>query len=622
MNPSTTPETHRPWNVARLREWFDSLRNDPERSDAYLFALAVLVGLAMGVVSTLFRLLIVHSHHLFHGVQNEHGEVISHSVLHYLPGALESVATVFLPALGGLFVGLLIYKFLKLAGGHGVPSVMKAVSTGEVYLAPTMAVKSLTSPITIASGGSAGPEGPIVEIGAVTGSLIGRLSGIRKEQVGTLVGCGSAAGIAAVFAAPIGGVIFALELIMRDFQVRKFAPVVVAAVMAAVTSTALLPNNPVFPPLTDMLLQTIQASLVLVLQFASLGMACSLVGALLVRAMYIMHDVFHGFAIPMWLKPAIGGLLVGVIGIFFPDILGEGYESVNTMIYNNPATGEFDAGFLGLLLLLCALKILASSLTLGSGGTGGTFAPAMVSGAMVGAAMGYFWNALLPDFSPDYRIFALVGMAGVVSSALGTPLAALLIIYEVSGGHYRLMLPLMITVAVSSLLSQVLSQGSVYTISLLRDGFDMEEHDRRKNDPLAQISVEEIMSRAFHSFRPDENLSRILEVMANTDEDAFVVSTDEGFLHGIISTHDMRAVATLDDLGAAAVIAGDVAQTQPPVLTRHSPALKALEIFSNSEIDGIPVVEDEGSRTVIAMVYRGSVMRAYARPDDPTSGGR
>lgn len=587
------------------------MRDDPERSDGYLFLLAVVVGLVMGVVSTLFRWLIEKSHHLFNGSGGHFGGEASHSILHYLPWGLEGPVTVLLPALGGLIVGLLIYKFLKLSGGHGVSSVMKAVSTGEVYLAPSMAIKSMTSPITIASGGSSGPEGPIVEIGAVIGSTIGRLSRIQKDQVGTLVGCGAAAGIAAIFAAPIGGVIFALELIMRDFQVRKFAPVVVAAVMAAVTSTALLPNDPVFPPLTDTLLGTIQPSIVLVIQFTFLGVLCALVGALLIRALYTVHDAFHGIKIPMWTKPMIGGVLVGLIGIFYPDILGEGYESVNSMIYNNPVTG-FDAYFLIPLILLCFLKILATSLTLGSGGTGGTFAPAMVSGALVGAALGYLSNALLPGFSPDYRIFALVGMAGVVSSALGTPLAALLIIYEVSGGHYRLMLPLMITVAISSMVSQVLSQGSVYTISLLRDGFDMEELHRRKNDPFNKVLVEEIMTRSFYSFRPSDSLSRILEVLANTDEEAFVVSDERGMLHGVISSHDLRAVATLGDLGAAAVIAGDLANSETPVLTRKNPAIKAIEIFSHSDIEGIPVVENDQSRKVIAMIYRGAMLKAYS----------
>ncbi|MGF1573552.1 MAG: chloride channel protein [Sumerlaeia bacterium] len=599
------------WDRGRLQEWFISLRNDPDRSDAYLFVLAVVVGLVMGLVSTLFRWLIETSHHLFHGTKDASGAVTSQSLLHYLPNQLEGPVTIFLPAFGGLIVGLVIYKFLKLSGGHGVPSVMKAVSTGEVYLSPSMAVKSMTSPITIASGGSSGPEGPIVEIGAVIGSTIGRFSRIRKDQVGTLVGCGAAAGIAAIFAAPIGGVIFALELIMRDFQVRKFAPIVVAAVMAAVTSSALLPNDPVFPPLTNPLLQSIQPSIVLVIQFGFLGVLCALVGALLVRSLYVVHDFFHGIRIPMWMKPMFGGVLVGMIGIFYPDILGEGYESVNTMIFNNPLT-SFNAQFLIPLVLLCLLKIMATSITLGSGGTGGTFAPAMVSGALVGAAVGTLSNLILPGFSPDYRIFALVGMAGVVSSALGTPLASLLIIYEVSGGHYRLMLPLMITVAISSLASQLLSQGSVYTTTLLRDGFDMVEQNRRKNDPLNNVLVEEIMTRSFYSFRPNDSLNRILEVLANTDEEAFVVSNEKGMLHGVISIHDLRAVATLGDLGTAAVIAGDLANGQTPVLYKKSPAIKAMEIFTSSDVDGIPIIESDESRKVIAMVYRSAMLKAYS----------
>lgn len=604
------------WNWKNFQKWLITLRDDPERSEGYLLALAVVVGIVMGVVSTLFRWLIERSHYLFHGSRDDQGQIVSESVLHYLPMGMEGPVKIFLPALGGLFVGLLIYKVLRLSGGHGVSSVMKAVSTGEVYLAPTMAIKSLTSPITIASGGSSGPEGPIVEIGSVIGSLIGRYSRIRHEHVGTLLGCGAAAGIAGVFAAPIGGVFFAMELIMRDFDAKKLVHVGMAAVVAAVTSTALLPNDPVFPPLTKELLDTVQPSLVQVLQFSILGVFCALVGALLIRSLYKFHDLFHSLKkVPMWLKPMVGGILVGVIGIGFPDILGEGYESVNNMIYNNAIT-EVQPSFLSLLFVLCLLKIVATSLTLGSGGTGGTFAPAMVSGALVGAALGCVFTALFPGHSPDYRIFASVGMAGLVSSALGTPLAAMMIIFEVSGGHYSLLVPLLVTVTISSMVSKLLSQGSVYTMTLLRDGFDLDEFDRRKNDPLSTMLVEELMTGNYHSFRPNDTLDVILEALANTDEEAFAVCHETGTLHGIISTHDLRSVATLGDLGAASLIAADLANSHMEILTPKSPAMKAMEIFSSSQADGIAVLDNEESRQVVGMIYRSTMLKAYSYGGD------
>lgn len=584
-------------------------RDDPRQGDTFLFVMSLIVGLVMGLLSLVFRWLIYQSHHLFHDEED--------SILHTLPTAIEDAVIIFLPAIGGLIVGLLIYKFLKLGGGHGVPSVMKAVATGQVNLSPSMAIKSATAPITITSGGSSGPEGPIVEIGAVVGSVFGTWSKVRKEHVATLVGCGAAAGISAMFGAPIGGVIFALELIMRDFQVRKFAPIVVSAVMASVTVEALivhlhLPNASVFEPLSDQTLNTIQPSAMLIVQFTILGVGCALIGSLLVWSLYKFHDIFQFIKkIPMCCKPMIGGLCVGIIGLYSKDILGEGYGSVNDLILSVHAPAVTNVLLIS-FLIICVLKVLATSLTLGSGGTGGTFAPAMVCGAFVGASIGLIAETIMPSFSPDYRVFAMVGMAGVVSSAMGTPLAALLIIYEIAGGRYRLVLPLMITVAVSALVSSVLRSGTVYTITLLRDGFDVDAHQSRPRDPLENVVVSELMSTEFTSFRSHDTLDHIMNVVVDTEEDAFVVTDEKNNLKGVISTNDLRAVATLGELGAAAVIAGDIADTNPPSLTKDSSASEALDIFSNSDIEGIPVVEEvETRKRVMGMIYRGDVLRAY-----------
>lgn len=517
-----------------------------------------------------------------------------------------------LPALGGLVVGLLIYKVLQLRGGHGVPSVMKAVATGQVNLHPSMAIKSATSPLTMASGGSAGPEGPIVEIGSVVGSLIGKGGKVRREQVGTLIGCGSAAGLAAVFSAPMGGVIFSLELIMRDFNVRKFAPVVVAAVVASVVSSALLPNDPAFHPLSAHSLGTIQPSLFLVLQFAALGVICGVVGALLTTTMYWMHDVFSVIRLPLWAKPALGGLAVGVIGLQAPGVLGEGYETVNTLVLSGSSHPEMAQAVVLSMLGLCVLKILATSLTLGSGGTGGSFAPAMIVGAFLGGAFGILVDQVMPTWSPDFRVFAMVGMAGVVSSALGVPIAAMLILYEVAGAHYQLVLPLMITVAISSVVTASLRKGSVYTLSLLRDGFDVEESGLRR-DPLLQIPVSDIMKRNFVNLRAENTLDHILDLLGSTDDDAFVVTDKEGRLKGLISTTDLRMVLNLGELGEAVLIAQDVADPNPPFLIPDSPASQAIEIFGSTDSEGIAILESAESRRVVGIVYRGQVLRAYRK---------
>lgn len=565
---------------------------------------AAVTGLLMGVLVTAFRWAIIKSHVLVHG----QGSGV-HRLEELWSVGNFSLVPVLLPAFGGLLVGLVLYRLLQLRGGHGIPNVMKAVATGQVNLHPGMAIKSASAPITITSGGSAGPEGPVVEIGAVVGSWLGNQAGVRKDQVGTLIGCGAAAGIAAVFSAPMGGVVFALELIMRDFNIRKFAPVVVAAVLASVMSDALLSSEPAFTRLEEHVLNTIVPSLWLVAAFAVLGVVCGSAGAAMGAVLFAVHEMFSRLRLPVWVKPAIGGLIVGCIGIMVPGVMGEGYETVNRVLLESPRPHEGIVLAVGMLGVLCVLKMVATGLTLGSGGCGGTFAPSMVCGAFAGGAVGILFESMFPHDVPDFRIFALVGMAGVVSSALGIPLAAVLIIYEVSGGEYRLILPLMITVALSSMVSSRLRRGTVYTQSLLREGFDLEQQ-RGARDPLQNVPLSSVIDHHYVALRPNETLDRIMELLGETDVEAFLVTDEWGKLRGMISTNDLRALVNLGEIGGSALIASDIAEAHPPTLTEDVSASLALDIFTNSEAGGIPVIESAEDRRVKGIIYRGSLLRA------------
>ncbi len=605
MNSTQIQKSH-PRSLPFLARLLAYLR-ERDAEGSFLFLMACVVGLAMGLVSTAFRWMVLRSHDFF----SPHS-ASPVSISQILPGDFGRGFQVLSPALGGLVIGLLIYKLLNLRGGHGVPSVMKAVATGKVNLPPSMAIKSASSPITITSGGSAGPEGPIVEIGAVIGSLIGAKAHVRKDQVGTLIGCGAAAGIAAVFNAPLGGVVFALELIMRDLQVRKFAPVVVSAVIASVTSATLLPNSPAFDQISPEILGTIQPTGFMLGQFVLLGLLCGVVAAGLVSALYRIGDFINGIKLPLWIKPAIGGLLVGLLALLRPEVLGEGNEFVNEQLLRESVFTEAAWTLSLTFLFICLLKIVATSFTLGTGGTGGVFAPSLMTGAFAGASLGVLMEELMPGTAPHFHIFTMAGMAGVVASALGIPLAATLIIFEIAGNEYELMLPLMITVAVSTLLTARMKKGSVYTVSLLRDGFDVEK-SAAPRDPLLDIKIRDIMSESYVALKPDDNLSHILELLGETEDNAFVVQNAEGHLQGIISTNDLRAVVNLGEIGAVAFIAQDIADTNPPVLYPESTAARALEIFTSSDIEGIPIVESEVSRRVIGVVSRGAVLHAYHR---------
>lgn len=598
------------------RDWFVPLQgaNKEATSQAYFYLLAGVVGLVMGGVCALFRFLINFAHnHVFspHG-----GESVS-ALLG--DSAAAAIATrMLLPAFGGLIVGLLIYRVLKLTGGHGVPSVMRAVATGKVNLSPAMAVKSSSSIITITSGGSCGPEGPIVEIGSVVGSVVGGKARATKEQTATLIGSGAAAGIAGVFSAPIGGVFLALELLTRDFAVRSFGPVVVAAVIAAVTSEALLPNQSVFPSLPPEVFESVIWNYRQLGLFAVLGILCGIGGALMVHALYRTHDYFQRLAMPMWLKPALGGLGVGVVGLMFPNVIGEGYEFVRLNILEQYASVELQLtlGAAFAFLFVALVKIAVTSLTLGSGGTGGAFAPAMVLGAMVGGGFGVLSNIIAPESAPAVPVFALVGMAGTVCSALNVPIAGILIVYEVSGADYRMVLPLMITVAMSAFVSSSLRQGSVYTLSLLRDGFDVDEARRQNADPLARIPVRTLMRREFVRLSPNDPLESVLDAFSSSDDDAFLVVDDEGELLGMVSTRDVRGVMRLAGIGDA-IIAADAMDPHPATLSVDATASDLLALLGASDAAAVPIVARAGGRKVVGLVGRGDALSAYRRDPAP-----
>ncbi|MEO8376524.1 MAG: chloride channel protein [Candidatus Sumerlaeota bacterium] len=597
------------WTIKN--RFFRKLR---EGEQTWMMILAVLVGLIVGAVSALFRFLIRLSHeYLF---RTEKG----HSLLHLASGESTTMLLLraLLPALGGMVVGLVIYRVLKIRGGHGVPNVMKAVATGNVNLSPSMMVKSWSSIITITSGGSVGQEGPSIEIGSVIGSIVGQQGQVSKDLVGTLIGCGAASGIAAVFNAPIGGVFLALELILRDFAVRTFAPVVLAAVVSTVTSQALLPKSAALIPVDQKIFDTIAMSPIQVFAFALEGLLCGFASSLFVYTLFKMHDVFNRLRAPLWVKPALGGLVVGAIGLFFPDVIGEGYAFVNESILSSKAFASADLSLsLPLFFLAIALvKILATSFTLGSGGTGGTFAPAMVMGACVGASFGALANHIAPGYMPSIPVFAMVGMAGCVGSALHLPIAAVLIIYEVSGGNYLLVLPLMICGAISTVLVQSLLHGSVYTLTLIREGFDVEEQLRQRRDPALTTPVRRIMKRDFTRLRAHDNLASIIDTFSNTPDESFAVVDDQENLVGVISVNDLRGVLNMGDVGEA-IIASDAADNNPRVLYPESTVTEALAIFTTSQTSGIPVLANSTSRRVIGMIGRGDLLQVYRGKQAP-----
>ena len=337
--------------------------------DTFLLVTAVLVGVGTGVGAILVRSLV---------------EAVSHFSFEFLPGLLGDAGPAFLviaPTVGGLLVGILVQRYAREAKGHGVPEVMEAVALRGGRIRPIVAlVKALASALTIGTGGSAGSEGPIVQIGASLGSSLGQVLHLSDDRIRNLVACGAAGGIAATFNTPIAGVIFALEVILGAFSVRYFSTVVISSVIASVIGRAIYGDLPTFP----LPVEYGVASLWEFALYPVLGILAAISGAAFIRCLYFFEDGFDAWrAIPEWSKPALGGLLLGSMALLYPRLTGVEYEGTPHIFgagYEIIVAALNNELLLSTVLVLLLLKLIATCLTLGSGGSGGVFAPALFLG--------------------------------------------------------------------------------------------------------------------------------------------------------------------------------------------------------------------------------------------------
>ncbi|UCC61054.1 MAG: chloride channel protein, partial [Dehalococcoidia bacterium] len=413
--------------------------------------LATIVGVAAGLGAVAFRELIAAVQSLFF----DGGERVFGDAGRYY--------VILIPVIGGLIVGLIVYYFAREAKGHGVPEVMVAVAERGGRIRPRVAVaKTLASGICIGTGGSVGREGPIVQIGSSIGSTLGQWLRLPEGWVKTLVACGAAGGISATFNAPIAGVLFAHEVILGRFISRSFGSVVISSVVADVVAHSFLGDRQSFMVPAYELLSAWEIPV-----YALLGIAAGFIALLFIYVLYKTEDIFDNWRFPPYLKPAVGGIFIGAIGYFYADLFGVGYGGVENALLGNIA--------LSTLLIMGVLKIIATSITIGSGGSGGVFAPSLFLGAMFGGAFGDAAHRLFPTFTSISGAYAVVGMAAVFAGAARAPITAIIIIFEMTR-DYDIILPLMLAVAFSTVVARTLNRETIYTTKVRRAGIDLEQY--------------------------------------------------------------------------------------------------------------------------------------------------
>jgi len=569
-----------------ITRWFNR-HNIPE--SAVIFITAIIVGVGTGVGAVIFRRLIEGVTRLSYGG---------------IAGLFHSSFPVYLliiPALGGAIYGPLIFRFAREAKGHGVPEVMEAVALHGGRIRPRVAiVKSLASAICIGTGGSVGREGPIAQIGSALGSAVGQWFNLSDERTRNLVACGAAGGIAATFNAPIAGSIFALEVILGQLHAVYFGAVVISAVTADVVAHAFEGDLRAFAVPQYALVSPWELIL-----YTVLGVLAALMAVLFTRALYFSEDMWEKLNFPEYLKPVLGGLLLGCIGIIspkildFPRVFGVGYPTITEALFGRLA---FQITF-----LLLFLKLLATIVTLGAGGSGGIFAPSLFMGAMLGSSFGQVSNMVFPNITAPSGAYALVGMAAFFSGAAHAPVTAILILFEMTN-DYRIILPLMLTTVIATLVSRLISRESIYTLKLTRRGVHLKEG--RDIDVMHEVTVREAMTTKIDTVPLDMSLKDLSLEFDRTKHHGFIVVDDSGKLAGVVTLQDLKKAFETGKIEDRTV--SDIATLENLVLAYpEEPMGEALSRLGIRDIGRLPVISRDEDHKLVGVVRRIDIIRAY-----------
>ncbi|MHC4956498.1 MAG: chloride channel protein [Planctomycetota bacterium] len=555
------------------------------------FLFAAGVGIIGGLVGTSYQLLSRGLQHAFVG-----------------PGTLLDSAQglpwwkcILIPFLGACVASALVFGLGRWKKGQGMAAVMEAVSLRRVRsLSVTATIaRALSSLALIATGGSVGREGPIAYLSASFGLRFARMSGMPSTRLGLFAGCGIAAGMAVSYYAPFGAALFAMEVVLRNFSVDILAPVLVSSIVSYLMFQALatiefiganMNKAPLydFSGATDELIGRHPWEYLL---YILLGVATAIAGILLLKALKDARKMFGSMhRIPPWAKIPLGGLIVGLIGIGLPQVWGNGYHAVNLIINNTPA--------LWLVGLIVLGKIFATSITLGSGGSGGMFTPTLFVGAAGGLFFGEACAQIFPDIVANPKHYAIVGMAGAASATTHAPIMAIVLLFEMTR-ETELFLPMLVGAISATVTSRALGIDSVYLEPLKRKGIHIPESI--EETALTTTPVSDIMRTQGTWVRENAPFDMIVEMVRKTRRDFIYVTNGMGALVGVIHLHDIKGYLADSELGPA-IIAADLAVETPRAYPNQTLA-ETIRTFDDPEVHELPVV-DPATGMLIGVVDR------------------
>ena len=621
--PPSTPRTI----VARASDWFHAIFDLESSGDLFLYS--ALVGVVAAIGAWLFAVALhwttwLTYQQILHVAPS--GEITVGESLDPLIG-VSWWAILLLPTLGGLICGWLVFTYAPEAEGHGTDAMVKAFHRLQGVIRPrAIVIKAIASIVTIGSGGSAGREGPIAQIGAGFGSLLATRMGLSPVYRRTLMLCGAAGGIAAIFQAPLGGALFVCEVLYATTAV-EFS-VVIAAVISSLTAYSVyiwicngtehyLGLEASRELHVGEALQQFTPSAGEFPFYLVFAVLCAVVGFLYVKSFYGLRDkLFWKLPIPNILKPALGGLMLGVLVIVLripnflphgaPHVMGGGYHWIQQAL-----DGELLGNVWWVIALVCLAKILATSFTISSGGSGGVFAPSLFIGGMLGAAYGQLCHYMFPEQVAYPQVFVLVGMGGFFAGVAKVPLTSVLMVCEMTAG-YQLLVPLMV---VSFVNVAILSSKITLYEEQVRSLIDSPAHF---GDFVIDVLAEMKVDKVFNSDRPVQlvpqgmPLSRVVRLVAASHNSHFPVVDKEQQMVGIFSLSDIRAAfeGGADD---ALIVAQDIAVFPVITVTPDDDLHTALRRCTRKNIDEIPVVDPKDPQRVLGMLRRKELIAAYSQ---------
>ena len=556
-----------------------------------MIAIATFIGLAAGSLNIVFRSTVSLIHrYIFDGGSSFFG---------IDKGGLHLIFLPLIPAAGMLLLIPLSLLFPGEINGYGFTKFLRKVNLeGGVIKARTIILKILSTALTIGTGNSAGVEGPIAQIGGAMGSQVGQIFRVSGNRMKVYIAAGCAGGVAGMFNAPIAGIFFASEIVLLGtYEISSFAALVVASALSTVVTRAYFGEHPAFSiPSYHMVNAYVEIPLYVVM-----AVIIGAIAVLNTRIFYFIRDKYAGFSIHPQLKPIAGALLVGFIGIGFPQVMGDRYDFIQDVLHSG--------GVPWILFALIFLKILATAVTLGSGGSGGVFAPALFIGAMIGATYGYIVHGIFPNMTADPGAYATVGIGAFLAASIHAPMTAIFLLFEMTG-NYQIIVPIMLSAIIGTIVAKKIYADSIDTVDFTKEGINI--HEGREVAIMKSLRVGAAMTEDVDFVSERANINQLLEIFRLAKSGFyFPVVDDSGKMTGIVSMQDIKNLLHKEKEDRVCYLVGAICSKNVIMLTPDDTLFTAMELFHLKDIEEIPVVEDLENKWVVGMLKRRDVITAY-----------